>query len=74
MVGGDVVVSDGQLLSIDVAKLKNDAQEAITFLGEQNRETRALAEQLERHVGKFCSGLARSPHHVHAMVESNLPR
>ena len=74
IVGGDVVVRDGQLLSIDVAKLKSDAQEAITFLGEQNRETRVLAEQLERHVGKFCSGLARSPHHVRAMAESNLPR
>ena len=72
IVGGDVVVRDGQLLSIDVAKLKSDAQEAIAFLDEENRETRALAEQLERHVGKFCSGLARSPHHVHAMAESSL--
>ena len=74
IVGGDLVVRDGQLLSIDVAKLKSDAQEAIAFLGEQNRETRALSEQLEQHVGKFCSGLARSPHHVHAMAEPDLPR
>jgi hypothetical protein len=52
-----------------VARLKQQAQQAIENLAELNTQTRALAEQLEHHVGHFCIGLARSPHHVHALVE-----
>ena len=68
MVGGKTVVEHGRLVSVDIAKLKRDAEEAMSELEPLNRELRAFAEQLERHVGQFCVGLARSPYHVHAMV------
>tara|TARA_B100000586_G_scaffold260669_1_gene227180 strand:- start:28 stop:1548 length:1521 start_codon:yes stop_codon:yes gene_type:complete len=69
LVAGKVVVQNRQLLTVDVARLKQQAQQAIENLAELNTQTRALAEQLEHHVGHFCIGLARSPHHVHALTE-----
>ena len=68
MVGGDIVVEKGRLVKLDLAKLKYDAEKSISDLAPLNKETRALAEQLERHVGHFCIGLASSPYHVHAMA------
>ena len=68
MVGGHTVVEQGRLINVDIAKLKRDAEAAMSVLAPLNRESRAFAEQLERHVGKFCIGLARSPYHVHAMA------
>ena len=69
LVAGQVVVQKKQLLTIDMTRLKQQAQEAVESLGQQNTESRALAEQLEHHVGHFCIGLARAPHHVHALLD-----
>ena len=68
MVGGEVVVEQGKLVNLDLSKLKQDAETAMATLAPLNHETRALAEQLERHVGHFCVGLAATPYHVHAMA------
>jgi guanine deaminase len=72
LVAGRMVVQNRKLLTVDVARLKQQAQEAVENLAELNAETRALAEQLEQHVGHFCIGLARSTHHVHAILDPTL--
>ena len=43
-----MVVQNRKLLTVDVARLKQQAQEAVENLAELNAETRALAEQLEK--------------------------
>ena len=68
MVGGQLVVDRGCLVHLDIAKLKHDAEQAMASLAPLNQPTRALAQQLERHVGHFCIGLASTPYHVHAMA------
>lgn len=69
MVDGRLVLEHGRFTRLDTERLRSDAQNAVAELAGLNRESRALAEQLEAHVGRFCIGLARKPYHVHAMAE-----
>ena len=68
MVGGEIKVDRGQLVNFNMDKLMTEAKEAMSDLAPLNHETRLLAEQLERHLGHFCMGLAATPYHVHAMA------
>jgi 5-methylthioadenosine/S-adenosylhomocysteine deaminase len=58
MVGGRWVVRAGKLLTVDVAKLRRDAEQAVERLAAANAEARALSEKLHPYVGRFCGGLA----------------
>lgn len=58
MIGGKWVVRERKLLTVDVAKLKRDAEEAVARLSAANAEARALSEKLHPYVGQFCAGLA----------------
>ena len=65
MIGGRMVLDHGRFTTIDPAKLRSQAQEAVARLSGQTREGRALSERLAPFVGRYCSGLAAAPHHVH---------
>jgi 5-methylthioadenosine/S-adenosylhomocysteine deaminase len=65
MVGGEVVVEDGQVVGVDMRKLAADAGNAATRLAEVNSGARALVQALEPVVLDYCVGLARQPYHVH---------
>ena len=68
MVGGEIMVDRGQLVNLDMNKLKEDAKDAISTISPMNHETRRLAEQLECHLGQFCMGLSATPYRVRAMA------
>ncbi len=68
MIDGRMVLEQGRFTEIDTQRLRADAENAVAELAELNHDSRALAAQLEAHVGKFCIGLARKPYHVHAMA------
>jgi 5-methylthioadenosine/S-adenosylhomocysteine deaminase len=58
MVGGKWAVRERKLLTVNVDKLRRDAEQAVERLRGANAEARALAEKLRPHVGQFCAGLA----------------
>jgi 5-methylthioadenosine/S-adenosylhomocysteine deaminase len=58
MVGGRWGVRAGKLLTVDLARLRRDAERAVERLAAANAEARALSEKLHPYVGKFCGGLA----------------
>lgn len=62
MVGGRQIVRDGRLLTIDLAKLAVEAEEARARLEAATTEAKALVERLSGVVSRFCVGLARSPY------------
>ena len=64
MVGGRFVVRDGRLLTLDVAKLAREAEEARERLEALNAEWKGLYERLEPVVASFCPALAARPYHV----------
>ncbi len=65
MIDGRMVLEGGKLLTIDEAKLRRDAEQAMSRLVAANAERRASARSLEAAVGLFCLGQARAPHRVH---------
>ena len=65
MVGGRMVLENGHFTGFDYAKLRGDAEAACERLRGANAGARALAEKLERHVARFCVGLANEPYHIH---------
>jgi 5-methylthioadenosine/S-adenosylhomocysteine deaminase len=58
MVGGRWALRERRLLSVDLDKLRRDAEAAVERLKGVNAEARALSEKLRPHVGSFCAGLA----------------
>lgn len=64
MVGGRMLVENRRLLTVDLAKLARDAENARARLEKLNRENRDLYARLEPIVGAFCPGLARTPYPI----------
>jgi len=64
MVGGRIVVENRKLLSLDLAKLAREAENARERLERLNRDNKTLYEKLEPVVGSFCPALARQPLHI----------
>jgi guanine deaminase len=60
MVGGQFVVRDGRLLTVDEARLRRDAEAARDRLDHANEAALATARLLEDWVGAFCIGHARA--------------
>jgi guanine deaminase len=65
MIGGRMVLDHRRFTTIDLERIRRQAEEAVARLAAANAETRALCDRLAPHVGQYCAGLAASPHHVH---------
>lgn len=59
MVGGRTVVLGGKCVTVDLERLRDDAQRAADRLLSANAEIKDKSDQLSDFVGQFCSGLAR---------------
>jgi guanine deaminase len=70
MVGGETVLWGGRFTRIDMAAVRAQVDAAAEQLRRLNHDRRELAGSLEDAVGRFCLGLARQPHHVHAMASA----
>jgi guanine deaminase len=57
LVGGRLVLDHGRFTNLDVSQLRAAAESAVTRLREVSAPARALAEQLEPYVGRYCEGL-----------------
>ncbi len=68
MIGGTMVVEERRLLTVDLAKLAREAENARARLEKLNRDNKALYERLEPLVGAFCPGLARTPYPINRYV------
>ena len=64
MIGGRFVVRDGRILTIDLNRLANEAEEARERLEALNAEFRDLYEKLEPVVASFCPAFAAQPYHL----------
>jgi 5-methylthioadenosine/S-adenosylhomocysteine deaminase len=71
MVDGKFVLKDGKFLTIDVDKLRREAQAAAHRLDAANAASRQFAHGIADFVGAFCIGQARAPHHVHRALEES---
>jgi 5-methylthioadenosine/S-adenosylhomocysteine deaminase len=65
MVGGRMLVADGKVIGVDMAKLAAEANEAVAYLANVNAEARDFVHAFEPVVLDYCVGLARQPYHVH---------
>jgi 5-methylthioadenosine/S-adenosylhomocysteine deaminase len=65
MIGGKMLVQDGRVLGVDMAKLAGEAAAAGARLAEVNANARAFVQALEPVVLDYCVGLAREPYSVH---------
>jgi len=65
MIGGRIVLDRGRLTTVDLPRLRAQAEEAVARLLAANAEQKALCERLAPLVGAYCGGLAARPHHVH---------
>jgi len=65
MVDGRLILDRGRLVNVDLGKLRADAQAAAERVAVTNAKSRAFADALAPHVGRFCSGLAASPLPLH---------
>ena len=64
MIGGRMVLDEGQFTTIDVEKLRKKVESTVDRLRATNAERMVLAAKLEGTVGMFCLGLCCSPYHV----------
>lgn len=65
MIGGRMILDHGRFTTVDLARIRHQAEEAVARLAAANSETRAACDRLAPFVGQYCSGLAATPHHVH---------
>jgi 5-methylthioadenosine/S-adenosylhomocysteine deaminase len=64
MIGGRMIVENRKLLTVDLAAIAAKAEKARERLEKTNRGVKALYGKLERIVGTFCPGLAKTPLHI----------
>lgn len=69
MVGGRMIYQRRRFATIDIDRLRRDAEAAIERLNSVTAEARALARRLEPIVAKYCACFARRPYPVTRMVE-----
>ena len=65
MIGGRLILERGRLTTVDEAKLRARAEEAVGRLRLANAGALAAARALEPFVGAFCVGLASQPYDLH---------
>ena len=71
MIDGRFVLRDGRVLTIDEARLRLQAQEAIARLDGANEGSTRVAEHFRDLVGHFCIAHARTPLHIHRRLPDN---
>jgi len=64
MIGGRMVVENRQLLTVDMAALAARAEESRARREKISAPARRLYQRLEKVVGTFCPGLAKTPLHI----------
>ena len=64
MVGGRLVVDEGECLTVNPAQLRRDVEAAAERLARSTVAQRHLAERLEPAVGAFCRALAATDHPI----------
>jgi 5-methylthioadenosine/S-adenosylhomocysteine deaminase len=64
LVGGQVVLDQGRVLTVDEAQLQRQAQEAAARLQAQNTAAWALAQQLRPYVASACRAAVATPYPV----------
>jgi cytosine/adenosine deaminase-related metal-dependent hydrolase len=64
-VGGELVVSDGQILTVNEQSIYERAQQAVDRLAAQNKDRLALARRMHPFVRSACAACARQPFPVH---------
>lgn len=72
MIAGRMVVANRRLLTLDLVKLAVDAEAARERLEKLNYESHQLCDKLEPLVSSYCSGLAKTPFHIHRYGASPL--
>jgi 5-methylthioadenosine/S-adenosylhomocysteine deaminase len=65
MIDGRFVLRHGRLLTIDEARLRQQAEQAVARLEEVNADAARAAEPFRDLVGHFCIAHARKPLHFH---------
>ena len=73
MIDGRFVVRDRHLLTVDEARLRQEAEEAVARLDMANVEAARAADQFHDLVGHFCMAHARAPFHVHRRLPDDVP-
>jgi guanine deaminase len=68
MIDGRLVLDRGRFPGIDLAALRTRLDDRVAELRERTRGLKALADELEDIVGRFCVGLAREPYHVERLL------
>ncbi|MFL5265300.1 MAG: amidohydrolase family protein [Stellaceae bacterium] len=65
MIGGRLVVDNRRVVTVDLERLRDRVAAARDRLAAANADNRRLYDAIEPVVGSYCSGLARTPYHVH---------
>ena len=73
MIDGRFIVRDRRLLTVDEARLRQEAEEAVARLDMANAEAARAANQFRDLVGYFCMAHARAPFHVHRRLPDDVP-
>ncbi len=73
MIGGRFVYRDRRHLTVDVDRLRAEAEEAHERLEAANRASRELVRRLEPAVSAFCVGLCREPFPVQRYADHGVP-
>ena len=68
MIGGRFVVREGQILTVDRGRLRDEVVRANERLRAESEDAERLVHQLEPVVGRFCIGLSKESYHVHRYV------
>mgnify|MGYP003641856503 FL=1 len=61
MIGGRMVVVDGEVVSVDMPKLRAEVERAIARHGPARAAAQDLVGGLAPHVGPYCAGFAAHP-------------
>jgi guanine deaminase len=65
MIGGRIVLWHRVHTTIDLPRIRRQAEEAVARLAAANAEAKVACDALAPYVGQFCSGLAATPLSVH---------
>ncbi|MEM1300074.1 MAG: amidohydrolase family protein [Pseudomonadota bacterium] len=73
MIAGKLVMADGEILTIDEARLRREAEAARDRLDSQNAEAIAASETMAELVGCFCLAHAREPSQITRSIWESHP-